>query len=153
MLLTMSVGKARKLRLRLEVLGESNLRASVFASMFAVALFLALPVVGTAQTSEIRLSAAPAPTAALLVKGIVAPATEPAHPSPMATPSSRTRLVVGGTVLGAIAGGYLGYRIGKKDLCVDSPGACPYDNRENIIKGGIVGAVTGGIAGLLLRRL
>ena len=131
----------------------SRLRVSVIASFFWVALLLALPAVIAAQAPAGTALAARAPSAALLVNGIVAPASQRTQRDLMTTRSRRTRLVLGGTVVGAIAGGYLGYRIGKPDLCVQSPSYSCSNDRENTLKGGVVGAAIGGIAGLLLSRL
>lgn len=131
----------------------SRLRASVVTSFFSVALLLALPAVTSAQATAARTLAAPAPTAALLVNGIVSPASQRTQRGLVATRSRRTRLVLGGTVVGAIAGGYLGYRLVKPDLCVQSPSYSCSNDRQNTLKGGVLGAAIGGIAGLFLSRL
>ncbi len=130
---------------------EASVRTSLAGSILGLTMFLASPIVAAAQMPVALTRITPIPTARLLVNGVVAPVGDPAQSSAKATPPRRTRLIIGGSFLGALVGGTYGYREARNFGCVDFP--CPSNVGEHTLKMGAIGAVLGGITGLLVSRL
>ena len=122
--------------------------------LLSVGVLLSSPGAATAQVAVAPRQVAKIPARQLLISGVTQKKSDGVHQSATAVPQARrTRIIVAGSVLGAIAGGYIGHRQERNRLCVASPGAnCP-TLEHNMLKVGILGAVLGGATGFLVNRL
>jgi uncharacterized protein YcfJ len=122
--------------------------------VLSIGVLLSLPGAVTAQVAVAQSQVAQTSASRVLISGVTQKKNDEVHQSATAVPKARrNRLIVAGSVLGAIAGGYIGHQQERHRLCVASPSAnCP-TLEHNTLKIGVLGAVLGGATGFLVNRL
>ena len=79
-------------------------RLTVSRLILGATMLVATPLAAVAETSVGHTPSAPGPGVRLLVNGVAAPPNDAAKPSAMATPSRRTRFIIGGSFAGRRSG-------------------------------------------------